>query len=123
MAKTPKNRPIRLDQFKKQLDDAGLSDLQEIQLGPGEDNKVFIRLAFDVDTDKLQDFMNRVEAAGDDNDEVCKVLLDYHPELSAEEQWERFEASDFTTSYLVAAWAAASQELRETAGKIKPRRS
>jgi len=122
MAKPQKARPIRLDQFRKQLEDSGVNDLQEIQLGPGDDDKVFVRLGFDVDSEKLEEFMNRVNAA-EDSESAALVILDYHDELTAEDQLARVRESDYSFAELVAAWGSATGELRERMGKIKPRRS
>lgn len=120
MANTAKTRPIRFDQFKKQLDEAGMNNMQEVQLD--KDTSIWIRLGNGIDSDDAKDFEARLAGALDSK-EVALTVLDYYPERSAEEQWELFEAAGGTADTLAALWTAATVDQRERLGKLRPRRS
>lgn len=119
MAK-PTRRPIRLDQFKEQLEEVGIGNLQEIQLSKTE--SVWIRLGNNINQDDAEEFLDRVRAASDSK-EAALVVLDYYPHASAEEQWEKYSAAGGTADELAAIWASATADQQETLGKLRPKRS
>jgi nucleotide-binding universal stress UspA family protein len=126
MAKTNQGpRPIRLDQFKEQLEDAGLSGLQPLEIGKGE--YVNIRLGITVDDSaEHKEFLKAVEEAGEEDDqrEAALIVLGALDDRDqAEADLEKVTAAGYTPGLLMVAWATATREQQETLGKIKSRRS
>lgn len=115
-----KLRPIRFDQFKKQLDEVGLGNLQEVQLDAN--TSIWIRLGNSIDSDDADEFQARIRNANDSKD-VALIVLGYHPEHSADEQWDLFEAAGGTPDQLAALWSSATADQQERLGKLRPRRS
>lgn len=120
MAKPQKNRPIRFDQFKKQLSESGIDELQEIELA--QDEVVYIRLGVGIDVEATQEFMERVREA-ETEDEACLEILRHHPGHDAQEQLDRVKAAGYTGAELIALWGAATADMRDRMGKLRPKRS
>lgn len=120
MANDKKLRPIRFDQFKKQLEELGIADLQEVQMGP--DAKIFMRLGSGIDRDDDDEFIDRLRAA-DTSKDAAMVVLDYYPEATAEEQWQIFEEAGGTADQLATLYGSATVDQQERLGKLRPRRS
>lgn len=120
MAKNERMRPIRFDQFKKQLEEVGIGNLQEVNLT--KTDSIWIRLGNTIDEPDGDEFMDRLRGAADST-EAAMVVLDYYPDATAEEQWELFEANEGTADQLAALWQAATMDQRERLGELRPRRS
>lgn len=130
MAKAPKSRAIRFDQFNEQLDEVGISNLQEVMLSKTE--SVFIRLGNSIDKKDADEFQARIRNARESED-VAKVVLDYYPASEdpeefeegerGEAQWETFSAHGGTADRLAALWHSATYDQQEQLGKLRPRRS
>ncbi|MBM6622672.1 hypothetical protein JTF08_13735 [Micrococcaceae bacterium RIT802] len=120
MAKQPIRRPIRFDQFNKQLDDVGVGNLQEVQLS--KDESIWIRLGNSIDQDDAEEFQARMRNAAD-SEEVALVVLDYYDGATAEEQWELFKSKGGTADRLAALFASATAQQQEDLGKLRPKRS
>lgn len=120
MAKPNKKRPIRMDQFVKQLEDSGINELEEIQVT--KDDSVWIRLGVGVEVEKTMEFVERVQAT-DTAEEAALVILGEHPTFTAEEQRDKVIAAGWTDEQLVALWAAATSDMRDEMGKLRPKRS
>jgi hypothetical protein len=116
---------MRLDQFKEQLEEAGLDGLQPIEIGRGE--YVHIRLGITVDeTPEHQAFLRAVKDAGEDGDQretALLVLGALDDREKAEADLERFEEAGGTPGTLMVMWSAATRDQNEALGKIKSRRS
>lgn len=129
MAKPEKLRPIRFDQFNKQLEEVGINNLQEVQMS--KDVSVYIRLGNSIDTEDTDEFEDRIRDA-EDSEEVAKIALDYYPETSdpdkfeplerGEVQWEIFKEHGGTADKMAALWSASTAEQRERLGKLRPKR-
>lgn len=119
MAKQTKRSPIRFDQFTKQVEEAGVENLQEIQMSKEE--SIFIRLGNGIDADDQVEFEQRMEDA-EDSKEVAMIVLDYYDGATAQEQWEIFEKHGGTADRLGILFASASEDQRQRMGKIRPRR-
>lgn len=117
-----KKRAIRMDQFVKQLDEIGISDLQEVELD-GE-TSVFMLLGVGVDIEKSMDVRARVDAA-ENADEAAEAILDYHPdpEITGLVQLQRVKDAGWKPDQIVALWGVASADMREEMGKLRPKRS
>ena len=113
-------RPIRFDQFKKQLDDAGVKNLQEVQLS--ETESIWIRLGNSIDADDARDFEDRLNDAAD-AEEVAMVILDYYPEATAKQQWAMFQKAGGTADQLSIIFANATSEQADRLGKLRLKRS
>lgn len=113
-------RPIRLDQFQEQLEQVGISNLQEIQLS--KDESVFIRLANSIDADDSEEFESRMRSAATSKD-IALVVLDYYDGATADEQWEKFERAGGTADQLALIFRGATNDQAEKLGNLKPRRS
>lgn len=113
-------RPIRFDQFKRQLDDVGVKNLQEIQMN--ETESVWIRLGNSIDAEDGEEFNDRLNDAAD-AEEVAMVLLDYYPDSSAEDQWKLYTKNGGTADQLSIIFANATSEQAERLGKLRLKRS
>lgn len=113
-------RPIRFDQFKRQLEDVGVKNLQEVKMN--ETESVWIRLGNSIDVEDADEFNNRLEDAAD-AEEVAMVILDYYPEATAEEQWKTFTKHGGTADQLSIIFANATSEQAERLGKLRLKRS
>lgn len=120
MAKPIKKRPIRMDQFVKQLEDAGIDELEQVEIAQGE--VVYIRLSVGIDVEKTQEFMERVQAT-DTAEEAALVILGEHPSVSAEDQLQKVHDAGWTDEQLIALWGASSAAMRDEMGKLRPKRS
>lgn len=120
MAKPTKKRPIRMDQFVRQLEESGIDELEEVQVS--KDESVWIRLSVGLEIEKTQEFIERVQAT-DTAEEAALVILGEHPTISAEEQREKVLAAGWTDEQLVALWGASSSAMRDEMGKLRPKRS
>jgi|GEM_PF-3951809 len=122
MAKTPKIRSVRFDQFKKQLAEVDVDSLQRVELSA--EAAVYIRLGLNLggDDGEFRDFMGGIEAA-DDAEQIAMLVLGYYPDASADEQWATFEAAGGEAHELVALWGASTAARRDELGKLRPRRS
>lgn len=120
MANNQKLRPVRLDQFKAQLDDVGVSDLLPIDLGKDQPN-VYMRLGVAFDRDDQDDFMRRMRESTTP-DEAALVMLDYNPDEDAEAALERVKEAGYTSDTLAALFASATADLQERLGNLRPRR-
>lgn len=118
--KAAATRPIRFDQFKRQLDDAGVKNLQEIQMN--ETESIWIRLGNSIDAEDAREFEDRLNDAAD-AEEVAMVILDYYPEASAEKQWETYTKNGGTADQLSIIFANATSEQAERLGKLRLKRS
>ncbi|MGC0270811.1 hypothetical protein ACPROK_14720 [Glutamicibacter soli] len=116
----PTRRVVRMDRFKKQLaENVGTDELLPIEIG--KDERVYIRLGFQVeDTPDFQDFMKRLQTASP-GDESAMVILGEHPELSGEEQLEKWKAAGYTTDDLALVFGAETQEYKDSLGKFRYR--
>lgn len=129
MAKNERLRPIRFDQFEKQLEEVGINNVQEVQMT--KEVSVYIRLGNSIDAEDTDDFELRMADAGD-SEEVAKIVLDYYPETTdpdefeplerGEKQWEIFKEHGGTADKMAALWAASTAEQRERLGKLRPKR-
>ena len=115
-----KNRKIRFDQFEKQLEEVGITDLQEVTLS--QDESVFMLLGVGVDVEKINGLRDRVESA-ETSEEAAIAILDYHPDLSGEEQFEILTRHGKTADKLIALWSAATADMRDEMGKLRPKKS
>lgn len=123
-----KHRKVRLDQFRKQLDEVGIGELQEVEIA--KEVSVFIRLGVSVESnEETEEFAKRVDDAANSRD-LAVVLLDYYPAEGNENdgtagaaQLETLEEHGGTADVLAALWAASTQAAREELGKLRPRRS
>ncbi len=120
MAKPTKKRPIRMDQFVKQLEEAGIEDLETVEVS--QDESVYIRLGVGVDIEKTEAFMDKIRAS-DSGEETALVILGEHPTISAEEQREKLHTAGWKDEQLIAVWGAATADMRDTMGKLRPKRS
>lgn len=120
MAKQARMRPIRFDQFKEQLEEVGIGNLQEVILSKTE--SVWIRLGNTIDEDDAEEFMGRLRGASESID-AAMVVLDYYPQATAEEQWALLESHGYTSDQLAALWTAATTDQKERLGELRPRRS
>lgn len=119
-ARAAATRPIRFDQFQKQLDEVGVKNLQEITMSA--DESVYIRLGNSIDAEDAEEFNDRLNDAAD-AEEVAMVILDYYPEKTAAEQWEIFTRNGGTADQLSIIFASATSEQAERLGKVRLRRS
>lgn len=115
--KTPQK--VVFQEFTAQLEEAGITTLQEIELSDTE--SVWIRLGSTVDTDDNDEFAARLEACEGPLD-LARVILDYHPEITAEEQLETYQKYG-TPEQLAVLFTSLSGEQAERLGKVKVRRS
>ena len=115
-----KMRPIRFDQFQKQLEEIGISNLQEVQLSAEE--SIFIRLGNSIDSEDEEDFQNRLVNAADTRD-ACLVILDYYDKATAEEQMDLYESHGGTPDQLAALFGSATADQKDRLGKLRPRRA
>mgnify|MGYP003598765381 CR=1 FL=1 len=113
-------RPIRFDQFKKQLEEVGIGNLQPIELS--KDETIYIRLGNSIDADDTEEFTNKLMYA-EDSKAAALIILGYYPGATAEEQWEKFEAVGGTADQLATLFAAATTDQQEKLGKLRPKRS
>lgn len=113
-------RPIRFDQFKKQLEEVGVENLQKIEMNA--DEAIWIRLGNGINADDQEEFEQRLEDAAD-SEETAMVVLDYYPGATAEEQWDIFTRNGGTADDLAIIFANATREQAERLGKIRTRRS
>lgn len=120
MAKSNSARPIRMDQFKKQLEDTGIGILQKVELGPG--NIVELRLGINLDSEPDDEFLTKVRSA-ENPTEMALLVLQPDETHDAEQQLQRVLEAGFTAGELGALWAAATAEQQEALGKLRPRRS
>ena len=124
MAKPQKARPIRFDQFRKQLEEVGVNELQEVELD-GDGSKIYIRLGVGVDAEATNRFMERFQEAETLEDTALEIL-GHHPDRTAQEQYdllhEKWPGED-TDAQLIALWSTATNDMRERMGKLRPRRS
>jgi len=123
MAKNTKSaatRPIRFDQFKKQVAEAGVENLQKIEMSA--DEAVYIRLGNGIYADDQEEFEERLREA-ESNEETALIVLDYYPGATAEEQWDTFTRLGGTADDLALLFANATREQAERLGKIRTRRS
>ncbi|WNM27554.1 hypothetical protein RN607_00710 [Demequina capsici] len=122
MAKNRKPQPIRFNQFRKQLADQGIDDLEEIILD--DDTSIFIRLGINLagDEDDFDDFMAGVRAA-EEKEELCKIILGFYEHKSADEQYKIYTDFGGKPHELVALWGTATAARQEALGKLRPRRS
>ena len=120
MAKNNGMRPIRFDQFKDQLEEVGIGNLQEVQLS--KEDSVWIRLGNSIDEDDADDFQARLRGAANSL-ECAMIVLDYYPKATAEEQWALFESHCGTADKLATLYGAATIDQQERLGKLRPRRS
>lgn len=116
------NRPVRFDQFKKQVQELGISDecLQRIDFT--EDESVVIRLGAGYNSEDHEAFIEELQDAVTD-EEKAMVLLSYNKDMSAEQQWEICQKHGCTAGDLAVIFANATRELEESMGKIRLRRS
>lgn len=119
MAKPQKRRPIRMDQFVKQLDEVGVTDLQAVELN--QDTTVYMLLGVGVDVEKVMGLRDRVQTA-ETSDEAAEAILDYHPERSGEEQLAMVKEAGWTSDQIVALQGAATADMRDEMGKLRPKR-
>lgn len=115
-----KLRPIRFDQFTKQLEEVGVGNLQEIQLS--KEDSIWIRLGNSIDADDADEFDAKLRAC-DTSEEVAMLVLGYKPDVDAEDQWDLFVSHGGTADRLAALYAAATADQAEQLGKLRPRRS
>lgn len=120
MAKNPGLRPIRFDQFKEQLEEVGIGNLQEVQLS--KEDSIWMRLGNSIDEEDADDFQARLRGAADSK-ECAMVVLDYYPKATAEEQFALFESYGGTADKLATLYGAATLDQQERLGKLRPRRS
>lgn len=111
--------PIRFDQFNKQIEEAGVEHLQEIEMSA--DESIFIRLGNGIDQDDQDEFEQRMEDA-EDSEEVARIVLDYYPGKTSDEQWEIYTRLGGTADRLGIIYAAATNDQMQRMGKIRPRR-
>jgi hypothetical protein len=114
-----KLRPVRLDQFKEQLDDVGAGDLLPVNLA--KDETVYIRLGFSLERDDQDEFLDRIQSSKTP-DEAALVMLDYNPDEDAETALKRVHAAGHTSGTLMALFGSATADLRERVGNLRPRR-
>lgn len=119
-ARAAATRPIRFDQFKRQLDEVGVKNLQEIQMS--ETDSIWIRLGNSIDAEDADEFNQRLDDAAD-AEEVAMVLLDYYPEATADEQWKIYTKHGGTADQLSIIFANATSEQAERLGKLRLKRS
>lgn len=125
MAK-PIRRAVDFAQFNKQLDDAGIDNIERVHLGHNEDGSVaeiFVRLGNNIDAEDGETFQARLEAC-ETSKEVALVVLDYHPDgtTTADQQWELFTAHGGTADRLAALYATLTREQQDRLGKLRARR-
>ena len=113
------NRPIRFDRFKKQLQEVGVENLQKVEFS--EDEFVLIRLGNGYGCEDQKEFDERLNNAFDD-EEHAMVLLDYNPDMSAEEQWKICERFGCEAEDLALIFFNATREQAERLGKLNLRR-
>lgn len=119
MAKKTTKRAIRFDQFNKQIEEAGVENLQEIEMSQTE--SIYIRLGNGIDQDDQEEFDERMNAA-EDSKEVAMIVLDYYEGATAQEQWDIFERHGGTADRLGVLFASATSDQAQRLGKIRPRR-
>lgn len=130
MAKNPKSRAIRFDQFSEQLEEVGVSNLQEVQMA--KDVSVYIRLGNSIDQGDADEFQARIRSS-ETSEDVAKVVLDYYPATTdpdeydegerGEAQWQTFTEHGGTADRLAALFSSATADQQERLGKLRPRRS
>lgn len=113
------NKPIRYDEFSKQLDEVGISNMQEVKLS--ETASIWMRLGNGIDAPDQEEFLERINNA-EGTRETAIIVLDYHPGTTGEEQLAVFEQYGGTPDRLAALWAAATRDQAERLGKLKVRR-
>lgn len=114
-----RNRPIRYEEFSKQLDEVGAGNMQEVQLSA--DESIWIRLGNGIDAPDQDEFMERIQAA-EGSRETAIIVLDYHAGTTGEQQLELFEKHGGTPDRLAALWAAATRDQAERLGKLRIKR-
>ena len=120
MAKMQPTKPIKFNQFKQQLEEVGVNELQALQFGTGPDETIYLRLGVGIELDETEAFRSRVDQAESEL-EAATEILSHHPTLTAEEQLEIAHSHGATNSEIVAVWATATAEMRERMGKLRPR--
>lgn len=126
-------RPIRFDQFNEQLEEAGIENLQEVQLN--KEDSIWIRLGNSIDQEDTEDFEQRL-AEAEDSEAAAVVVLDYYPPTSDPDEYEPGErgrkqfdlfqelgGEKATADRLMTLFANASRDQVDRLGKIRPRRS
>lgn len=124
MAKPQKTRPIRFDQFKQQLDEVGIKELEVVELN-GDGDRIYLRLGVGIDVEETQEFMEKVQGCETEKEAVLEIL-GHHPTISAEEQYELFHENnphEEADAQLIALWGAATGDMRDRMGKLRPKRS
>lgn len=114
-----KQRPIRFDQFKKQLEEVGVENLQEIELSQTE--SIWIRLGNSIDSDDAEEFQDRLDRARDSS-EVSMIILDYYDGATAEDQWKLYESYGGTADQLAVIFTSATRDQADRLGKLRLRR-
>lgn len=120
MAKNNGLRPIRFDQFKDQLEEVGIGNLQEVMLT--KDESIWIRLGNSIDEEDADEFQARLRGAAN-SEECALIVLDYYPKATAEEQYALFKSHGGTADKLATLYGAATIDQQERLGKLRPRRS
>lgn len=114
-----RTRPIRFDQFKKQLAEIGIENLQEIELS--KDVSIFIRLGNNIDVEDGDEFADRLDRC-ETSEDTAMVVLDYYDGASADEQWELYKAHGGTADQLAILFASATADQAQRLGKVQVRR-
>ena len=114
----PARRVIRMDEFKRQIAEAVLTDdhLVEVEAAPGK--SVWIKIPLNLDDD--DDYPQRLRAAKGGED-LALVILSGHPDRTAQQQWEEWTSAGLTAGDLAVVFGTESQAAQERLGNFRYR--
>lgn len=112
----PNKRRVRMDQFLAQVTEQVLPTDALIPIDVAHDETVWIKVPLSaVEGDE---YMDAVRAAKGD-EELALVVLGEHPDHTAEEQWETWQAAGYTAEQLAMVFATETSAARERLGNFR----
>ncbi len=112
----PNRRKVRMEQFRQQWSEQVLpaDRLREVELD--DDTSVFVKIPVLLKED--DPFPQQMQEASTE-EEVCLVVLSGHPERSAQEQWEMWQAAGYDAADLMALFQSLRAEADEAAQRFR----
>lgn len=112
----PNKRRVRMDKFLEQVNEQVLPADALVPIDVAKDVAVWIKIPL-VPTED-DDYMERVQAATGD-EELALIVLGEHPDHTAEEQWETWQAAGYTAKDLALVFGTESAAARERLGNFR----
>lgn len=111
-----KAKTINIAQFERQYEEnvIGNDGLRPIEIP--NFGTVWIKIPLDKDNivgSVAEEVRDRMVACGDDQEAAALVILDYHPDVSAEDQLALWKESGRTAGWLLHVWQMTSSEVAE----------